>query len=153
MVRQPVHGGMSISLRRTPCGPVQRDRSVTAEDTTQYLNPQGEPSVRKRLIVTGTTAAFVLTAGIMGAVAVQPPGPDKDRDTTAAPAVPDALYGLPPMMVKREATSNQGENGTVDVPKHSAVDVELTPAAGQYPLKCSHMLHSTFGMKGSILVR
>lgn len=45
------------------------------------------------------------------------------------------------------------KNGTVDVPKHSAVDVELTPAAGQYPLKCSHMLHSTFGMKGSIVVR
>ncbi len=43
--------------------------------------------------------------------------------------------------------------GTVDVPKHSAVDVALTPAAGQYPLKCTHTLHAAFGMKGSITVR
>lgn len=43
--------------------------------------------------------------------------------------------------------------GTVEVPKHSAVDVELVPAAGQYPLKCSHTLHSSFGMKGTIVVR
>jgi plastocyanin len=43
--------------------------------------------------------------------------------------------------------------GTVEVPKHSAVDVALTPAAGQYPLKCSHTLHAAFGMKGTITVR
>lgn len=43
--------------------------------------------------------------------------------------------------------------GTVEVPKHSAVDVALTPAAGAYPLKCSHTLHSAFGMKGTITVR
>lgn len=45
------------------------------------------------------------------------------------------------------------KNGTVDVPKHSAVDVALTPAAGQYPLKCTHTLHAAFGMKGTIVVR
>lgn len=43
--------------------------------------------------------------------------------------------------------------GTVDVPKHSAVDIALTPAAGQYPLKCTHTLHAAFGMKGTIAVR
>ena len=75
--------------------------------------------MRKRLIVTGTAAAFVLTAGIVGAVAVQPPGPDQDRDTTAAPAVPDALQGLPPIMLKREAATGPGENGTVDVRSRS----------------------------------
>ena len=119
MVRQPVHGGMNIPLRRMSCSPVQRVRTVMTEGTTQHLNPQGELSVRKRLIVTGTTAAFVLTAGIMGAVAVQPPGPDQNRDTTAAPAVPDALQGLPPIMLKREATTGPGENGTVDVRSRS----------------------------------
>lgn len=44
-------------------------------------------------------------------------------------------------------------NGVVEVPKHSSVDVVITPAAGQYPLKCSHTLHTMFGMKGSIQVR
>ena len=43
--------------------------------------------------------------------------------------------------------------GIVEVPKHSAVDIDLTPAAGEYPLKCSHTLHSAFGMKGTIIVR
>ena len=43
--------------------------------------------------------------------------------------------------------------GKVEVPKHSALDVTLTPAAGQYSLKCTHTLHSTFGMKGTITVR
>lgn len=44
-------------------------------------------------------------------------------------------------------------DGKVEVPKHSAVDVALTPAAGEYPLKCSHTLHAAFGMKGTIVVR
>ena len=44
-------------------------------------------------------------------------------------------------------------DGTVQVPKHSAIDIALTPAAGQYPLKCTHTLHAAFGMKGTIVVR
>lgn len=44
-------------------------------------------------------------------------------------------------------------DGRVEVPRHSAVDVALTPAAGQYRLRCTHTLHSAFGMKGAIVVR
>jgi len=43
-------------------------------------------------------------------------------------------------------------NGTVEVKGHQSVDVSLTPAAGTYPLKCSHTLHAAFGMKGTIRV-
>ena len=43
-------------------------------------------------------------------------------------------------------------NGKVEVPAHSAVDLALVPAEGQYPLKCTHTLHSSFGMKGTISV-
>jgi plastocyanin len=43
--------------------------------------------------------------------------------------------------------------GRVEVPAGSSVDIALTPAAGQYPLKCSHAFHSAFGMKGTIIVR
>jgi len=43
--------------------------------------------------------------------------------------------------------------GRVEVPSHATVQIALTPAAGQYPLKCSHPFHSTFGMKGTIVVR
>jgi plastocyanin len=44
-------------------------------------------------------------------------------------------------------------NGRVEVPAHAAVTIALTPAAGQYSLKCTHAFHSAFGMKGSIAVR
>jgi uncharacterized cupredoxin-like copper-binding protein len=43
--------------------------------------------------------------------------------------------------------------GKIEVPAHATVQVALTPTAGQYPLKCSHPFHSTFGMKGTIIVR
>jgi plastocyanin len=43
--------------------------------------------------------------------------------------------------------------GKVEIPGHSTVQIALTPAAGQYPLKCSHTLHAAFGMKGTIIVR
>lgn len=43
-------------------------------------------------------------------------------------------------------------NGTIEVPSHSTVQVTVTPAAGQYPLRCSHPLHAAFGMKGTIFV-
>jgi plastocyanin len=47
----------------------------------------------------------------------------------------------------------QVHNGKVEIPGRSTVQVRLTPAAGRYPLKCSHTLHAAFGMKGSIIVR
>jgi plastocyanin len=43
-------------------------------------------------------------------------------------------------------------NGTVELKGHQSVDLSLTPAAGSYPLKCSHSLHAAFGMKGKITV-
>ncbi len=44
-------------------------------------------------------------------------------------------------------------SGVIEVPAHSTVSIRLVPAAGRYSLKCSHMLHALFGMKGLILVR
>jgi plastocyanin len=43
-------------------------------------------------------------------------------------------------------------DGRVEVAGHATVDVPLIPTAGQYPLKCTHALHSAFGMKGTIIV-
>jgi plastocyanin len=45
------------------------------------------------------------------------------------------------------------QHGRIEVPAHATVRVALTPTAGQYPLKCSHLFHSTFGMNGTIIVR
>jgi plastocyanin len=43
--------------------------------------------------------------------------------------------------------------GSVDVDGHGYVDVALVPAAGTYPLRCTHAFHAMFGMKGSIVVQ
>jgi plastocyanin len=43
-------------------------------------------------------------------------------------------------------------NGTVEVPGHGTVNINLVPATGRYSLRCTHTLHSAFGMKGSIVV-
>ena len=51
------------------------------------------------------------------------------------------------------ASAGSIRNGTIEVPSHSTVQVTVTPAAGQYPLRCSHFLHASFGMKGTIFVR
>ncbi|QAY79293.1 cupredoxin domain-containing protein [Sphingosinicella sp. BN140058] len=43
--------------------------------------------------------------------------------------------------------------GGVEIGGHESVEVALVPARGQYPLRCGHAFHSTFGMKGRILVQ
>jgi plastocyanin len=42
--------------------------------------------------------------------------------------------------------------GTVEVPGRQSVEIRLTPARGTYRLKCTHTLHSAFGMNGQITV-
>jgi plastocyanin len=44
------------------------------------------------------------------------------------------------------------KSGKVEVPANSFVEISLTPAAGEYKLKCTHTLHSGLGMTGKILV-
>lgn len=47
-----------------------------------------------------------------------------------------------------------GDDNEVEVGAHQAVDITVTPTrAGTYPLTCSHFLHTTFGMKGTIVVQ
>ena len=43
-------------------------------------------------------------------------------------------------------------NGKVEVPGKSTRTIHLVPAAGTYKLTCSHTFHTTFGMKGTIVV-
>ena len=42
--------------------------------------------------------------------------------------------------------------GKVEVKKGASVDLALSPSTGRYKLKCTHFLHSGFGMKGEIIV-
>ena len=44
-------------------------------------------------------------------------------------------------------------DGTVEVASHQTVEIALIPSRpGTYPFECTHFLHSTFGMHGTIEV-
>ena len=53
----------------------------------------------------------------------------------------------------RPEDAGKVRKGSIEVGGHESVDVALMPKAGRYPLRCGHAFHSTFGMKGSIVVR
>ena len=43
--------------------------------------------------------------------------------------------------------------GKIELNSDHAVDIHLTaPAAGTYPIRCTHPLHASFGMTGKIIV-
>jgi uncharacterized cupredoxin-like copper-binding protein len=50
-------------------------------------------------------------------------------------------------------SSSLPPKGTVEVPPHQTVEMAVVPQVrGTYPLECTHFLHSTFGMHGTIEV-
>jgi plastocyanin len=61
-------------------------------------------------------------------------------------------FSAPQFFAAAHAVSGAVSRGTVEVAGHGSVDVRLTPARGRYRLKCTHTLHSTFGMRGEIVV-
>ena len=43
-------------------------------------------------------------------------------------------------------------NGAIEVASRGSVSLRLTPARGTWRLRCTHTLHSSFGMRGEIRV-
>ena len=54
----------------------------------------------------------------------------------------------------RVAPEDRGKlaKGKVELDRGEAVTIRLVPAAGAYKLTCTHFLHPSFGMKGTIVV-
>ncbi|NYT40529.1 copper-binding protein [Sphingomonas sp. R-74633] len=45
------------------------------------------------------------------------------------------------------------KDGKIELDSESAVDLHFTaPKAGTYPIKCTHLLHASFGMTGNFVV-
>lgn len=61
-------------------------------------------------------------------------------------------FAAPQFFAAATGVSGPVRNGTIEVGGHQSVDVRLTPARGHYRLRCTHTLHSTFGMRGEIVV-
>lgn len=61
-------------------------------------------------------------------------------------------FAAPEFFAAAGGVSGPVQRGRVEVAGHQSADVRLTPARGTYKLRCTHTLHSTFGMTGSIVV-
>lgn len=61
-------------------------------------------------------------------------------------------FSAPQFFAAATGVSGPVHRGTVEVPGQESVDIRLTPARGTYRLKCTHTLHSAFGMNGEIRV-
>jgi plastocyanin len=62
-------------------------------------------------------------------------------------------FAAPQFFAAASNVSGPIRNGRVEVGGHRAVDIRVTPARGSYRLRCTHMLHSTLGMNGRIVVQ
>jgi len=61
-------------------------------------------------------------------------------------------FSAPQFFAAATGVSGPVNEGTVDVPGHQSVDIRLTPSRGTYRLRCTHTMHSTLGMNGTITV-
>lgn len=61
-------------------------------------------------------------------------------------------FAAPQFFAAARAVRGPVRDGKVEVSGHQSVDITLTPVRGTYRLRCTHTLHSTFGMTGQIVV-
>lgn len=61
-------------------------------------------------------------------------------------------FAAPEFFAAARAVTGPVQRGRVEVAGGQSVDVRLTPARGTYRLRCTHTLHTAFGMSGEIVV-
>lgn len=61
-------------------------------------------------------------------------------------------FAAPEFFAAAREVEGPVQRGRVEVAGHQSADVRLTPAQGIFRLRCTHTLHSNFGMSGSIVV-
>ena len=61
-------------------------------------------------------------------------------------------FSAPQFFAAASGVSGPVRGGAVEVGSHASADVRLTPARGHYRLRCTHTLHTAFGMTGTITV-
>ena len=61
-------------------------------------------------------------------------------------------FSAPQFFAAASGVSGPVRRGAVEVAGHASADVRLTPARGHYRLRCTHTLHTAFGMTGEIVV-
>lgn len=59
-------------------------------------------------------------------------------------------FAAPEFFRAASGVSGPVVNGKVEVRGNQSVDVHVTPARGHYRLRCTHTMHTAFGMSGEI---
>jgi plastocyanin len=59
-------------------------------------------------------------------------------------------FAAPEFFAAASGVSGPVANGKVELRRNQSVDVRLTPARGHYHLRCTHTMHTAFGMSGEI---
>ena len=59
-------------------------------------------------------------------------------------------FAAPEFFAAASGVSGPVTNGKVELHGNQSVDVHVTPARGHYRLRCTHTLHTSFGMSGEI---
>ena len=61
-------------------------------------------------------------------------------------------FAAPEFFAAASGVNGPVTNGKVEVHGNQSVDVHVTPARGHYHLRCTHTMHTAFGMSGEIEV-
>ena len=59
-------------------------------------------------------------------------------------------FAAPQFFAAASGVSGPVSHGKVELSGNQTVDVRLTPARGHYHLRCTHTMHTAFGMSGDI---
>ena len=59
-------------------------------------------------------------------------------------------FAAPEFFAAASGVSGPVTDGKVEVHGNQSVDVHVTPARGHYRLRCTHTMHTAFGMSGEI---
>jgi plastocyanin len=139
-----------------------------------FFQRSTKPNPKKAFAMLRSPALFLLAAGIAAPSVAQSTAPVELSNFKFTPQQVNLRAGVSTILQLHNSSSGGHSfsapaffaaaqvdaasaglihDGKIDVPAHGTVQVALTPRAGQYALKCSHLFHSSFGMKGTIAVR
>jgi uncharacterized cupredoxin-like copper-binding protein len=59
-------------------------------------------------------------------------------------------FAAPEFFAAASGVSGPVTDGKVELRREQSVDVHVTPARGHYRLRCTHTMHTAFGMSGEI---
>jgi len=62
-------------------------------------------------------------------------------------------FTAPAFFANSVISAGSAPGGRIELRGHETRRITLTPRRGDYPAHCSHFMHSTFGMRDTILVR